>query len=69
VTVTLNTVFAEYGQETRWRNRVARDLNVLLGRAKYFEETSNDASDREALRATLNIVERVATFEEIEVAG
>lgn len=63
--VTIHTVFSERHQD-QWRNIVARHLNVLLGRARFFRETSNDASDVEAEEATLAIAERVATFEEIE---
>jgi hypothetical protein len=60
------TKFSESGQDTPWRNEVAKQLNILLGRADYFRETSDDESDREAEAATLAIVSRVAEFEEIQ---
>jgi hypothetical protein len=66
--ITLKTQFDETGHAEKWRNDVAKQLNVLLGRATFFHETSNDESDREAEKATLAIVERVATFEEIQIA-
>jgi len=49
-----------------WRNQVAKDLNVLVGRATYEIETSNDVSDKDLAAAVLRIVERVAEFENIE---
>ena len=63
--VTLNTVFDEVSQEGEWRKVLAKQLNILLGRARYFNETSNDASDKEAEQATLSVVERVSMFEEV----
>ena len=67
-TVTLQTEFKEKGQTEEWKNEVAKELNILLGRAQYFRETSNDESDQEAEMATLSIAQRVAEFEELEVA-
>lgn len=64
--ISLQTVFSTEHEE-KWRNQVAHELNVLLGRARYFRETSNDESDKAAEQATLSIAQRVATFEEIEV--
>jgi len=66
--VTLNTVFDEVNQDGEWRNVLAGQLNILLGRARYFNETSNDASDKEAEQATLSVVERVSMFEEVAKA-
>lgn len=65
MTITVKTRF-KITHEEKWRNEVAEQLNVLLARADYFQETSNDDSDKEAEAATLAIVERVADFEEIE---
>jgi hypothetical protein len=64
--ITLETTFDEFGQTDVWRNKVAFELNVLLGRAQYLRETTNDESDQEVIEATLSIVARVAEFEEIE---
>lgn len=63
---TLDTTFDETRQDEAWRNEVAKELNILLGRAEFFKETSNDESDQEAERATLSIVQRVRDFEEIK---
>jgi hypothetical protein len=63
--ITLETEFSEKHEET-WKNEVAAQMNCLLGRALYFKQTSNDASDVEAATATLALVTRVAVFEEIE---
>jgi hypothetical protein len=52
--------------ENKWKSRLADDLNTLLGRAQYFLETSNDASDKEAAEATFRVVDRVVEFEELE---
>lgn len=60
--ITLETNFDEHGQNEPWRNDVARDLNMLLSRAIYFEE-----SDQEVEAATLRIVGRVAELADIEV--
>lgn len=65
--ITIETTFDEQGQSEPWKNEVARELNVLLGRCEYFRGTSNDESDKEAEAATLSIVARVAEFEDIEV--
>jgi len=62
---TLDTVFDEINQEGEWRNLLAKQLNILLGRARYFKETSNDESDKEAEQATLSVIERVSAFEEV----
>lgn len=67
--VTLKTQFDEKGQDESWKNQVAKELNILLGRAQYFRETSNDESDQQAERATLSIAQRVAEFEELEVVN
>src|SRR5712664_2472607 len=64
---TLDTVFDEVNQDGEWRNVLAKQLNVLLARASYFHETSNDESDKEAEQATLALVERVSAFEEVLV--
>lgn len=62
----LTTKFDESRQDEQWRNEVAKELNILIGRAVYFSETSNDSSDQEAEVATLSIVQRVRDFEEIK---
>ena len=67
VLITPQSQFDEKGQTEAWKNEVARELNVLLGRAQFFKETSNDESDKEAEEATMSIVARVAEFEEIEL--
>ena len=64
--ITTATRFDELSQNEDWRNKVAMELNILLGRAQYFQETSNDSIDKEACKATLSIVERVREFEEIK---
>ncbi len=63
---TLETVFDELAQDEEWRNQIAIDLNLMLARARYFLETSNDQSDQEAAAATVRVVERVREFEEIK---
>ncbi len=65
--ITLDTVFDEVNQDGEWRNALAKQLNILLARARYFHETSNDESDKEAEQATLAVVERVSAFEEVLV--
>jgi hypothetical protein len=64
--ITLVTKFDERRQSEPWKNEIAKELNILLGRAEYFQETSNDDSDKAAESATISIVRRVAEFEEIE---
>ena len=61
----------EFSEEhpDEWRNEVARDLNVLVGRATWWIETDRDETDREFGAAVLRIVERVAEFENIEAKG
>lgn len=66
---TLDTKFDEIRHEEAWRNEVAKELNMLLGRAQYFKETSNDESDEDVERVTLSIVHRVREFEEIKTVG
>lgn len=51
-----------------WRNKVAADLNALLGRAEYELDMCGDESDISFARAVLRICERVAEFEEIRPA-
>jgi len=63
---TLATKFDEVNQSEAWQKNVAKELNILLGRAQHFTETSNDSSDKEACKATLSIVERVREFEKIQ---
>lgn len=58
--------FDEVNQTTPWRNKVASQLNTLLVRVEYVQETSNDESDQEFATAALAIADRVAEFEEIE---
>jgi len=53
------------GHSEEWKNQVAQDLMMLLGRAQYFLETDRDESDVAAAQATLRIVRRVAEFEGI----
>ena len=48
-----------------WRNEVARDLNVLVGRATWWLETDRDETDTEFGASVLRIVERVAESEKI----
>ena len=43
----------------------ASDLNTLLGRAEYSLGVSPDETDIAFAKATLEIVERVATFEHL----
>ena len=54
-------------QSEAWKNKLARDLNHLLGRAQYFLETSGDESDVAAACATLRVVKRVAEFEGLKM--
>ena len=58
--------FDEVNQSTAWRNKVSRQLNTVLARVEYVQETSNDVSDQEFATAALAIVDRAAEFEEIE---
>ena len=53
-----------------WRNEVALDLNLILGRVEYTLETSDPGNeamevDIELAKAALRIVDRVANFEDI----
>lgn len=59
--------YEEHPEE--WRNRVARDLNHLVGRATWWIETDGHEIDNEFGDAVLRIVERVAEFEKIEAKG
>ena len=52
----------------KWRNDVARELNVILGRVTYALEVDGDESDVYFARAALSIAQRVADFEEINRA-
>lgn len=50
----------------KWRNKVAEQLNEILGRVQWTLETGGDEVDIMFAKAALNIVERVANFEEIK---
>lgn len=58
--------YDETGQTEPWKNDVAKDLNWLTGRAVFYLETTADDSDVDLAEATIRIVERVASFEEIQ---
>lgn len=53
-------------------NTLAHEMNIVLARAKYVLETTNDESDKEFARAVQNLCEHVAldcdvlTVEEID---
>jgi hypothetical protein len=59
-------LFDDVNQNVPWRNKVAKQLNNILARVEYVQETSNDGSDQDFATAALAIVDRVAEFEEIE---
>lgn len=48
-----------------WKNSVANDLNIVLGRAEYIMGTDGDEYDCEAAGAMLRTVMRLADSEEI----
>jgi hypothetical protein len=54
-----------------WRNKIAAQLNTVLGRIQYEMETClpPDECDVDFAEATLALVDRVADFEEIEMVG
>lgn len=58
--------YDETGQTEPWKNDVAKDLNELVSRSVYCMETTADDSDVDLAEATIRIVERVASFEEIQ---
>jgi hypothetical protein len=62
---TVDTRFDEERQSEEWKKEVARQMNVLIGRADFFKNTSNDESDQEVEAATMELCERVRIFEEI----
>jgi hypothetical protein len=64
--VCTHLTFDDKGHSDAWRNKLARDLNHLLGRAQFFLETSRDESDVSSACATLRVVRRVAEFEDIK---
>jgi hypothetical protein len=62
-------LYDEENQGTPWRNELAEQMNTVLARIQYLQETANDESDQEFCKAALAIVERVAEFEEIVKAS
>ncbi len=60
--------YDESGQSEPWRNEVAKDLNNLLARAEYALATTADESDVMFVESCLRIVDRVASFEDIQLA-
>lgn len=63
----IHEIVEDYPEE--WRVQVAKDLNVLIGRATYEIETCDDQCNRDLAAAVLRIVERVAESEGIKVKG
>lgn len=59
-------LFDETNQDTPSKNNIAQQLNTILVRVEYVQETTNDESDQDFAKAALAIVDRVAEFEEIE---
>lgn len=67
--ITIDTEFCEHTQNLEGKNQLASDLNVLLGRAQYFRETSDDESDREAEKATLAVANRLHDIFDLKLKG
>lgn len=57
----------EHAEE--WRNDLAKDMNVILGRLEYILETGGDELDCQYAEASLRLVFRVGDFEEIRRKG
>ncbi len=58
--------FDEKAHKEPWRNKVAAQLNELLGRIEFTLETGGDESDVSFSKAALSIIERVEIREEIK---
>ena len=62
--------YDEKKQSAPWKNALARELNVLLGRADYYEtEPEMLPCDVEVVAAIRSVVTRVAEFEDLEFAA
>jgi hypothetical protein len=61
-----STAFDEENQTEDYKNVIAKDLNNLIGRAQYEEETSNNKVDNEFVLSIMRTVDRVSHFEEIK---
>jgi hypothetical protein len=65
--VRANVKFDAQCYDEDWKNDLASDLNAQITRVLYCLETTADSSDYAFGVATMNIVERVAHFEELTI--
>jgi predicted transposase YbfD/YdcC len=62
-----NIKFNEQDYDDNWKRDLAADLNIQIGHVLYCLETTADSSDYSFGVATMNIIERVAHFEELNI--